>query len=86
MVKKGEHVENTKFDYSSISVKSEWPVFSDVALNCETHGEKRKTCRKYKISIGSQVCFFLFILDRLFFTRSESEGRFVNLFGDFSPL
>ena len=59
----------------------EWPVFSDVGLNCESQGEKRRTCRKYKILIGSWVFFFLFIHDLPFSPGHplESEGRFVNL-------
>ena len=57
----------------------EWSDFSDVGLNCEYQGEKGRTCRKYKILIESQVSFFLFI-------PLNSEGRFVNLFGDFSPV
>ena len=61
--------------------------FSDVGLNCESQGEKGRTCRKYKTLIGSQV-YFLFIHDLPFSPGHllESEGRFVNLFGDFSPL
>ena len=31
----------------------EWPVFSDIGLNCESQGEKGKTCEKYQILIGS---------------------------------
>ena len=31
----------------------EWPVFSDIGLNCESQGEKGRTCKKYKILIGS---------------------------------
>ena len=31
----------------------EWPVFSDIGLNCESQGEKGRTCRKYKILIES---------------------------------
>ena len=50
--------------------------------------KKRRKCRKYKILIGSQVFFFLFIHDLLFSPEHqlESEGRFVNLSGNFSPL
>ena len=39
----------------------EWPVFSVIGLNCESHGEKGRTCTKYKILRGSQVFFFHFI-------------------------
>ena len=31
----------------------DWPVFSDIGLNCEFQGEKGRTCKKYKILIGS---------------------------------
>ena len=31
----------------------EWLVFSDISLNCESQGEKGRTCKKYKIPIGS---------------------------------
>ena len=31
----------------------EWPVFFDIGLNCESQGEKGRTCKKYKILIGS---------------------------------
>ena len=31
----------------------EWPVFSDIGLNCESQGEKGRTCKRYKILIGS---------------------------------
>ena len=30
-----------------------WPVFSDFGLNCESQGEKGRTCKRYKILIGS---------------------------------
>ena len=43
----------------------EWPVLSDIILNCESQGEKGRTCKKYKI-IGSCVFFFHFIHDFLF--------------------
>ena len=41
----------------------EWPVFSDIGLDCESQGEKGRTCKKYKILIGSRVFFFHFIHD-----------------------
>ena len=47
----------------------EWPVFSDVDLHCESQGEKGRTCRKYKILIGSQA----FISP--FFTQAFDRGR-----------
>jgi hypothetical protein len=31
----------------------EWPVFPDNGLNCESQGEKGRTCKNYKILIGS---------------------------------
>ena len=31
----------------------EWPVFPDISLNSESQGEKGRTCKKYKILIGS---------------------------------
>ena len=34
--------------------------------NCESQGEKGRTCRKSKIVIGSQLLFFLFIQDPFF--------------------
>ena len=66
----------------------EWPVFSDIGLNCESQGEKGRTCKKYKILIGSRVFFFHFIHDLLFSAGHllESQERFVNLFCNFSPL
>ena len=66
----------------------EWPVFSDIGLNCESQGEKGRTCKKYKILIGSPVFFFHFIHDLHFSPGHllESEERFVNLFCNFSPL
>ena len=66
----------------------ELPVFSDIGLNCESKGEKGRTCKKYKILIGSPVFFFHFIHDLLFSPEHllESEERFVNLFCNFSPL
>ena len=66
----------------------EWPVFSDIGLNCESQGEKGRTCKKYKILIGSRVFFFHFIHDLPFSPGHllESEERFVNLFCNFSPL
>ena len=66
----------------------EWPVFSDIGLNCESQGEKGRTCKKYKILIGSRVFFFHFIHDFPFSPGHllESEERFVNLFCNFSPL
>ena len=65
----------------------EWPVFSDVDLHWESQDEKGRTCRKYKILIGSWLFFFSYMIS--FFSPGhllESRGRFVNLFGDFSPL
>ena len=44
----------------------EWPVLSDIILNCESQGEKGRTYKKYKILIGSCVFFFHFIHDFLF--------------------
>ena len=66
----------------------EWPVFSDIRLNCESHGEKGRTCKKYKILIGSQVFFFHFKHDLPFSPghQLESKERFVNLFCNFSSL
>ena len=66
----------------------EWPVFSDICLNCESQGEKGRTCKKYKILIGSRVFFFHFIHDLPFSPGHllESKERFVNLFCNFSPL
>jgi hypothetical protein len=66
----------------------EWPVFSDIGLNCESQGEKGRTCKKYKILIGSRVYFFHFIHDLPFSPGHllESEKRFVNLFCNFNPL
>ena len=66
----------------------EWPVFSDIGLNCESQGEKGRTCKKYKILVGSRVLFFHFIHDLPFSPGHllESEERFVNLFCNFSPL
>ena len=66
----------------------EGSVFSDIGLNCESQSEKGRTCKKYKILIGSRVLFFHFIHDLLFSPGHllNSEGRFLNLFGDFSPL
>ena len=66
----------------------EWPVFSDIGLNSESQGEKGRTCKKYKILIGSRVFFFHFIHDLPFSPGHllESEERFVNLFCNFSPL
>ena len=66
----------------------EWPVFSDIGLNCESQGEKGRTCKKYKILIGSRVFFFHFIHDLPFSPGHllESEERFVNPFCNFSPL
>ena len=56
----------------------EWPVFSDIGLNCESQGEKGRTCKKYKILIGSRVFFFHFIHDLPFSPGHllESEERF----------
>ena len=31
----------------------EWSVFYDIGLNCESQGEKGRTCKKYKILIRS---------------------------------
>ena len=66
----------------------EWPVFSDIGLNCESQGEKGRTCKKYKILIGSRVFFFHFIHDLPFSPGHllETEERFVSLFFNFSPL
>ena len=66
----------------------EWPVFSDIGLNCESQGEKGRTCKKYKILIGSRVFFFHFIHDLPFSPGHllESEERFVNLFCNFSRV
>ena len=44
----------------------EWPVFSDIGLNCEFQGEKGRTCKKYKILIGSWVFFFFLYMISLF--------------------
>jgi hypothetical protein len=44
----------------------EWSDFSDVGLNCDSQGEKGRTCRKYKISIESQVSFFFLYMISLF--------------------
>ena len=66
----------------------EWPVFSDIGLNCKSQGETGRTCTKYKILIGSRVLFFHFIHNLPFSPGDllESEERFVNLFCNFSPL
>ena len=66
----------------------EWPVFSDIGLNCESQVKKGRTCTKYKILIGSRVFFFHFTHDLPFSPGHllESEERFVNLFCNFSPL
>ena len=55
---------------------------------CSVQGEKGRTCKKYKILIGSRVFFFHFIHDLPFSPGHllESEERFVNLFCNFSPL
>ena len=41
-------------------------INTDIGLNCESQGEKGRTCKKYKILIGSCVFFFHFIHDFLF--------------------
>ena len=53
----------------------EWPVFSDIGLNCESQGEKGRTCKKYKILIGSPVFFFSLYTGSPFFTQASARVR-----------
>ena len=66
----------------------EWPVFSDIGLNFEKKKKKGRTCKKYKILIGSWVPFFP-LKHALPFSPGyplKSKGSFVNLFGDLRPV
>ena len=85
------YVERNKMHFCTYSVAFkwnhciEWPVFSDIGLNFQSQGEKGRTSRKYNILIGSQVL----LTHDLPFSHGHplgSKGRFVNLFGNFSPL
>ena len=41
----------------------EWPVFFDIGLNCESHGEKGRTWKNFEIIIGYwDFFFFLYML------------------------
>ena len=61
----------------------EWPVLSDIILNCESQGEKGRTCKKYKILIGSCVFFFHFIHDFLFSPGHLLKKKKINVLSFF---
>ena len=52
------------------------------------HVEKGRTCRKYKILIGSQLFFFYLYMVSLLHpgTHNLSQCQFVNLFSNFNSL